>query len=555
MAPITAARIEALLLQPRDPEKAGSWNRDCAELICDFRAFEGDIRQNPPKLPDLTRWTSNLRPKCMKCTEFINPLFAWFCISKWPKAADENVSGLFHVLMRCGCDSTAALGATTHDGRVILQFAAESAGFMYDEDEYSDEDDDNDDDEDEDEDHAAAVAARSRKRALVLLMKEPNLPLFSAASAAAAPPDPDSVVDCLSGPYCCAFCTLVFNQLDTYAVDVLARMTPGQRLAILYAPHWGLACACRSSCMGTFVVLWKIARDRMIQPDFGGASEIDRVIGGPASDDKFRLDAFTAAAMFGDGHAWRLVTGAHCPLAAAMLRHANEHSGRQYVSPMTVLYKSELKEEEEDTRGAWLASRLSLDVLNAYGFFGRTPLMVAATCGFTKTLTALLDRGVDVDLTARWIEEADEEEKEEEDKGFKSTVFAADTVERPATYVKTVTAADLLPENSESANFQVIAARLRVETKARFELNSLIAGAVVPILRAAGDAQMPRELVRLCLAYAGLPEPVDLFAPHPSVCVGVKRDAATANAGCSGASVGGSTERKEGSHPKRTRLT
>ncbi len=524
MAPITAFRIEALLLQPHDMRKARLWNIKCAGLISDLRALERE--NNSPELPDLTRWTSKLRPKWKvrgipppNGMEFVSPLFAWFYISLWPVATDENVSGLFHVLMRCGCNSAAALGATTRSGHVVLQFAAASTAFVRGEKEESSDDDD-------DQDYFYEGDAPWRKRAVVELTGQPNLPLFSAAAAL---PDPDSVVDRLSGPYCCAFCTFVCNKLDSHAVDVLARINPTQRLAILSAPHYGFAHASKFSCMRTFMALWRAALERMKQPDFGGATEIDRIIGGPANAEGTRIGAFSCATMWGDALAWRLVTDRNCPLAVAMLRHANEHSDRQYLSPMTMIVGHDQTEEEADIRGEWLVSRLRQDVLNAYLFTDHTPLMAAAKYELPKTLTALLDRGVEVDLT---------------------TTSRPDASACDDKKIIPMTAVDMIHNDDIiTAKFRPAAARLRIETKARFAQHSLIVVAAVPVLQQVGGAQMPRELVSICLAYAGLPQPVALPAPSRSIFVGAKRGTISASSG-----VVDARERAELSS-KRLRLT
>ncbi len=509
MAPITAARVEALL-QPQYWKNANSWNDECSQLIDDLHALECDPRHTVSSLPDLAQWTGAVRPDWTadgmadrvvlpEGMEFINPIFAWLGISLWPQTTGDNVSGLFRVLMRCGCDSVKALGAVTSTGRVVLQFAA-----------------------------AASYAARkqpatvlaAKERALHLLMAQPNLPLFSAT---AVPTDPDRAVDGDSGPFCCALCTAMHYQLDSTAVEVLLRLTPAQRLAAVSAPHWAFALAINYSCQRTFEALWCVVRDRVIQPDCD-AAEVDRIVGGPVWDDDYRWSAFTGAAINAGAHGWWLVTNAHCPLAYALLRHANAHPERQYTSPLSVLPADEQTHSESDLRGAWLVPRLHADVLNAYDEYGCTAVMQAAEYALPKTLAALLDRGVEVDLTAERIE--------------CKTVFDPDALVRANTTFAVRTAADLLPDDDDmTAQFMPIAARLRAETKAQMALRPLIAAAVVPALQQFGGTQMPRELLSLCLAYANLPEPLH------SVCTGAKRIA------------GGSTDGEAKPSNKRLRLT
>ncbi len=471
-----AGRIEALLL-PQNWKDSELWNKECDQLIADLRVSGSDPRCNV-LVPDLTQWVGVMRPQWTsydvilpKGMEFINPLFAWLGIAMWPKATDANVSGLFDVLMRGGCGSAIALGAVTSTGRVVLQFAA-----------------------------AAAYAARwtsdpTTKRALHLLIAERNLPLLSSTSAAT---DPDQVVDGNSGPFCCALCTTMYYKLDDAAVNLLSRLTPAQRLAAVSAPHWAFSRACKYSCSRTFVALWNVVHDRMVQPDCG-AAELDSIIGGPMYHDGYFTSAFATAAVVGDARVWRLVTNVHCPLAAALLRHTNVHPRRQYISPLRVLSATDQTDNEGDLRGAWLVPRLCADVLNAYDDCGFTSVMRAAQYAYPKTLAALLDRGVEIDLCAQPI------------KCKPTTLVIADMLARADTQFAAETAADLLPDVDEeklmTVQFLPIAVRLRTETKAQMALRPLIAAAMVPALQQFGGAQFPRELASLCLAYADLPQP------------------------------------------------
>ncbi len=541
MAPITAERIESLLL-PQNWKRVKKWNKACTDLIDDFRAVEADPRHNV-LFPDMTRWTGDARPKwqndrwpgsytsSMKTVEFVNPTFAWFCISMWSGATDYNVSGLFHVLMRCGCDSAAALGAATSSGRVVLQFAAEAATMA---------DDPGTDSGSESQDYEKKVPPH-HKRALTLLMARPNLPLF-ANNPPLARPLSDAETGEYNGPFCCALCTMVHNELDDFSVRVLVRLTPDQRLAAVTAPHWAFALANRWSCPHTFEELWKVVRDRVMQPDCD-AVEVDRLISGPVSGHGYQLTAFAMAAVWGEASAWKLVTNAHCPLATAMLRHANQHPERQYRSPLFTIRTTYQTDSETDVRGEWLVSRLCADVLNAYDESGRTPVMNAAGYVHPKTLKALLNRGTEVDLAAQ-----------ETQRRFPVTTTPVDALARADTKFNPINAADMM-----STDFPALWKRLSAETDAQIKLRPAISAAVMPALgQFGGGAQMPHELVRLCLAYAGLPEPVASPAPVPSVCAGAKRSAtASAGAGGSGsdANTGDNADRSKRPPTKRLRLT
>ncbi len=526
-AAVTAARIEALLL-PQKWKDDKAWNGACEELITELRVAEADLKHIAP-VPDMTQWTSSERPKWTAARlvlptgmEFVSPLFAWLCIALWFDATDANVFGLFDVLMRCGCGTVSALGAVTSTGRVVLQFAAAAAFAAV--------------------HNAIATVVHVKTRALHLLMAQPNLPLFSAAGARY---DPDRAVDGVSGPFCCALCTMMNYHFDAAALEVLLRLTPAQRLAAVDA-HSALVRAVFGRCQRTFAVLWNVVRDRVIQPDCN-AAELNRIIGGPVWPDGYRRSAFNAATLCGNAYTWRLVTNAHCPLAAALLRHTNAHPQRQYPSPLLLLSETEQTHNERDVRGAWLVSHLCADALNAYDLYGRTPVMWAAHEALPQTLTALLDRGMEVDLTAQPIE-----------RKTRTGAVAADALARADTNFTSETAADLLPADDDeewmTAQFIPIAARLRAETKAQMALRPLIAAAMVPALQQFGGSQMARELVRLCLAYSGLPEPAVWPAPLASVYAGAKRSAAGADGSISG-SAGDSAAGSAKPVPKRLRLT
>ncbi len=482
---VTAGRIEALLL-PQNWKTVFSWNTECSMLIDDLRALECDPRHIDSSLPDLTQWTGSVRPDWTadgmadrvvlpEGMEFVNPVFAWFCLSLCPHATDDNVAGLFHVLMRCGCDSAKTLGAVTSTGRVVLQFAAAACRAVH--------------------DHSEAMS-HVAKCALRLLTAHPNLPLFGTA----VPTDRDRVVHGGSGPFCCALCTMMFYNLDAAALETLLRLTPAQRLAVLDTPHSAFARFAIPKCPRTFAVLWSMVRDRMTQPDCS-AAELDSIIGGPIYSDGYRCGALVSVAVYGDADAWRLVTNVHCPLAAALLRHANAHPQWQYYSPLELSYvMADKTDSERDLRCAWLVPRLCADVLNSYDRRGSTPVMRAAQYTLPRTLAALLDRGVEVDLCAQGMD-------------FKGDdLIVPDALARADTKFIAKTAADLLPADDDeklmTAQFIPVAVRLRAETKAQMALRPLIAAAVMPALHQHDGAKMPRELVVLCLAYAGLPVPL-----------------------------------------------
>ncbi len=528
----SATRIEALLL-PQNWKDSKSWNDECNQLITDIRAAEADSKHDAAALlPDMTRWTGDQRPQwaagrvgLFKGMEFVNPIFAWLSIELWLDATYENVSGLFHVLMRCGCDSDKALGAVTSTGRVVLQFAAAEAyaGVTH---------------------HLAESTGPTKNLAVNLLLAQPNLPLFSATADAT---DRDRVADDDNGPFCCALCTVMHNRLDDAAVEVLLRLTPAQRLAVTSGPHCAFARAGLYSCPRTFVALWSVVRDRVVQPDCD-AAEVDRIFRGrPSHDDGYCPSAIATVAFRGDAHAWRLVTNARCPLAAALLRHANAHPQRECDSPLDVLWAEQQTRSERDIRGAWLVPRLCADVLNAYDEYGRTPIMCAAKYALPRTLTALLDRGVEVDLCAQAFE-----------RKTGTGYVSVNALARAATKFTAITAADLLPpddyEELMTAQFIPIAARLRAETKAQMALRPLIAAAVVPVLQQFGGPQMPRELVGLCLTYAGLPEPAVWPTPLLSACAGAKHATASAVSSAGDRADGNADGIAKPLPPKRLRL-
>ncbi len=550
MAPVTAERIQKLLT-PQNWEVAVSWNSACAQLIDDIRADDSEPRRRVP-LPNMTRWIGGPQPWwrewvsdylpargwLFRTMEFVNPLFAWFWISLWPKATDANVTGLFHVLMRCGCDSAAVLSAATSTGHIVFQFAAVAASFNSCADDGVDEDEYGEDDDDEDEDEDAKVE-NPQKRAFNLLMKQPNLPLFSNAAGTVRV----DVVDDDRGPYCCALCTVMHNRMDSASAEVISLMTPAQRLVSLSAPHYAFARACAQRCPSVFKMLWGTVRDHVKHPDCL-PSEVDQIIGGPCEMDGRRWSAFFGAVAWGDVSIWRLVMNGKCPLATLLQRHANEHPERQYQSPLSLMTSSDYLDDEVDLRAAQLVPLLCADLLNAYDKYGYTPVMNAVVRPCPKTLAALLDRGVEVDLTAQEI-----------DRGTNSHV-AVDALARADTKFTGRTAASF-PTRHEvfSVDFRHIVCRLRTETRAQLALRPLIAAVVVPALHQSGGAQMPRELIRLCLTYAGLPEPAATSAPFSRVCVGAKRDVASVNGESSGASAAVASRGKIGPNLKRVRLT
>ncbi len=560
MAPITAARIEALL-QPQCWESDNSWNEECKRLIDDMRAFECEPRFSASSLPDLTRWTGAARPDWKRSSlpsravlpadiEFVNPMFAWFSMSIWPKALDHNVSGLFYVLMRCGCGSAATLGATTSTGRVLLQFAAAATTPRED---YDDADDPGGEDD---------YVTRKRTRALSLLMDQPNLPLFG-TTVVDGKAGVDSIIDASTGPYCCALCTTMHNELDLVSIQVLSLLTPVQRLACLTAPHWAFARACEHRCTRTFGVLWKFVRDLMSQPDCN-AAEFDRIISGPVSSDGYRRGVFATVALSDDEHAWQLITNAECPLAAALLRHTNAHTERQNANPLgrADVIRGVFAREEDDLHGAWLVPRLNADLLNAYDEKGYTPTMSAAFYVRPKTLAALMARSTELDLLAQqipvWVAN-----------DFR---VPADALARADTKFLDRTAISMLKGFILSSP---IAELLRAETDAQKLAIPHILCAVIPALERSDGARFPRELVSLCAQYAGLSGPLanartetetafrltlsveggGLAGQPAGAHSGAKHNLVSADVENSNANSVGSADASAGPSPKRQRLT
>ncbi len=489
MAPITASRIEALLL-PQNWEDGKSWHGACEEVLSDLRAADADVHKGAPLLlPNLAEWTGSERPQCnpgenriLIGMEFINPLFAWVCIVPWFNATESNVDGLFHLLMRCGCDSAKVLDSLTSSGRSILQYAA-------------------------------LFASGRSVKPLSLLLTLPKLSLFNTFKV---PPHTRPFSGHDRGPFCCAMCTMLCNGLDDAAMEVLKRMTPEQRLVVIGAPHWGLVRAIYK-CNRTCKALWDVVRDRVVQPDCDDA-EVDRLVGGPAHENGYYSHSvLTQIISQGNISTWQLVTNEQCPLATALIRHANAHPQGPYANPL------QFYSWGDDIRGAWLVPRLSVVVLNSYNRVGRTPLMHAVKNLLPKTLTALLDRGIEVDLCAQMAEPH----------------TAQDAWPRTVTKFTTMIAVDFLPPQCNSA-FTQAAMRLRAETKVQLELRPLISAVAVPVLQQIGGARMPRELVQLCLEYANLPIPAAFPAPTSSVSAGAKRkDAAGGGGGAAGGGAGG----------------
>jgi hypothetical protein len=231
--------------------------------------------------------------------------------------------------------------------------------------------------------------------------------------------------------------------------------------------------------------------------------------------DDYNVGLLACVAGYADPQPWRLITSSDNRttfLRNFLVEQAN-CADRRSINPLSAAMHhpgdGADARRERDQRGAWLVPRLSVDAMNRYNDLGFTPLLQAAHEGFPLTLSALLARVPDVDVTARCILPAND----------KYTYLELDHLTRADARFDTLNAADLLSRalrkhlrksgivtEAFSQEIKFVDAELRAKVKwIESQAPETIGKTVANILF---DAHLPGVLMMICFSYSAIPSTI-----------------------------------------------
>jgi hypothetical protein len=469
---MNAERIQSMLMR-QDFKTPNDWLQHSQVILEEWASYRLQIR--PPI--DASKWVGTKRPEWVnRKTDFTfdrdtgyrewlaiefdpctNPLFAYVAIRLWlgwNQGFESWLVSLFHLLMDCGCSRPKVLNQQDEHGIT------------------------------------PAMIATLEDSCTSLIFSAPNVCLHPVMP----PHDNLPCVSLLDLFY------LKRGSLQQFPIDhqrfpclIWDRWTHIERQFYLVGNFW-ISIAMRDDTMT--LILWNFICKHINwqQPRW---TLNDLMVNNGRTRNVLSLAAIS------DGPAWRLLTS--CPEAMNIFLHedtigSNASSNHYEVSSLTAAISSTQSSRVADERSAWLSYRVNDAHLNRHSEDGYPPIVLALMNGRAQTIHAMVSRIDEIDLLAPRFASFDGEPIHKnrrmwiDNKIFVDYDILQDTLKNP-------------PNVSDSLQHQWSKDLTFVlETLAHRKVELVAEGEVIcPFFM--HEAGFPKELVRLCLTYARIPEP------------------------------------------------